>query len=325
MSEGNNAEELPESVSPQANVFAEEYVRYVSHLAADIADQKASRRENVYLAVFVVILAGLTLVGYSSISSMREDVATIVQAAVQVDIETRVEKEIVRRQSEMIQEALDARQGEVEAEIAFVQFATLADELIEKETGLSFPERDAAVSLVGRASKSAKVTERPEFIMSVENLVDVFFKADLEKEMDDLDDALGDLMLKSQGIVITMINEYGIRVAGEAEVSKSLEERFEKYARAAKSFGQDAMILPYRIAMTYRKAGLKRNDITDEYFVDATHIKDADEKRTFIGLLEGLSAPPQDENAKIMRAAMVFEKLSEDYAAEIKAIKEQLP
>jgi hypothetical protein len=85
------------------------------------------------------------------------------------------------------------------------------------------------------------------------------------------------------------------------------------------------MILPYRIAMTYRKAGLKRNDITDEYFVDATHIKDADEKRTFIGLLEGLSAPPQDENAKIMRAAMVFEKLSEDYAAEIKAIKEQLP
>ncbi len=62
---------VPNSVDRE--VLTEDYVRFVSHIAADIAEQRASRRENVYRAILGLVFGAIAFLGYSSITSVKDD------------------------------------------------------------------------------------------------------------------------------------------------------------------------------------------------------------------------------------------------------------
>ena len=270
-----------------------------------------------------ILFAVLAFLGYSNLSSIREDVKIPVLAELKDAISTQIDETYKEKQSRFIQEALSQTCAEMDSKIAFVQFSALANELNKREESFTNSERDAVLSLLEQAIKSPAASERAAFVSSVEHLINTFFKADLAEEIDNLDDILGEVMLSKPGIVFTMATHYGHRVAGEAKLSESTGRRFNKYAKTAYKFGAEAAVLPYQIALEFRKAENKRNTFSGNYIQDAGAIVNKDHQKAFVITFKimPLAIVISDSSATLVRAGQTFKALNLAYDLELRELE----
>src|SRR5205807_8504308 len=109
-------------------------------------------------------------------------------------------------------------------------------------------------------------------------LVDTYFEADLEQYIDDIDRILGVVAVQSPGIATTMVEHYGLRVSGVAELTDDLVSRFTKYADAAERHGFAVVSTPFRMALAFRQAHEKHVDVVDNLIENARRFPQKDKK-----------------------------------------------
>lgn len=307
----------PKNTTQPTIVSNQQFVDYIAHQAAQIADEKAVRRENTYRTLFGVTIGVLAFLGYSNWSSLEENLESRITSNIQQQNKDQLNEIFRINRPSMVNDAIAIQQGKVDAKLALIQFSLIARD-IDQRPNFSPSERDAAISLIKDAIKLEEVQRSPEFTSSLEKIVDAFFSADLSQDIDSLDDALGGTIVDNKGIVITLTQHYGRRVLGDAQLSDKTITRFQKYARASHRLQFPEAALPYQIAFSFKQNNLSRNPETSSLFDDAKDLN-PDEIRNFIGLMISNQEEAEEFEAKssFKRIADIFSSLMETYSDEI--------
>lgn len=303
-----------------------EYADYLAQRAGKIADESASKRELAYRTLFGAVLGVLAFLGYSSLSTLETNVETRVSSSLDQKLRGDLRQAFQDNRPEMVREATALLRDEVDAKLALIQFSLIARDLSDDgRTGFSPTERDAAISLLKRATVSEDVKNSEELRAALEKVVDAFYQADLAADIDLLDEALEEVAIDTRGIVMTLTSHYGIRVSGDAELSPPLISRFKKYAKASHRFQLPEIALPYQIALAFREASFRRNDISTKYFNDAATLADA-ERQQFVRILRGHSFAgiTPDADAKLNRVGELFSILMSEYSGELEEIEQSV-
>jgi hypothetical protein len=303
-----------------------EYARYLAVQAAEIADAKSARREAVYRGIFGLVFAVVALLGYTDINRLREEIDKNIDAKLSVRVPQEVDAEYTRRETRLVEAARNKIQQDVDARLAFSQLLFVAKQLADEKERFSNADRDAAVSLLQKASKSADVLNSPEFGKPLEEIVGAFFKADLDHYLDDLDRNYQQVMVRNVQITKVLVSHYGLRVVGSpASADQATRERFHRYAEAARMHKWSELALPYEATLAFRDAGNKRNSTTDELLVDVSRLEPG-ERRTFLDLVQIASrADENPESGKLSRVARAFQEFETAYEPELNGLLASSP
>ena len=328
-----SAEEHSEG-GPNISIPEGDYARYLADYAARLADEKASKREGVYRSVFGVLLTLLAFLGYTNISSLKHDLRKDITEEVsekhqqaiegintdlgniQKNIEANITLEFDNRITEMVALTTNQIRSEMDAKIAYIELLLIAKEM--KDIGVkSIQQRDNVLEQIGVAAQYPEIKNSAGFKEAVKEVLNSFLLSDLLMDVESLEDQIGDSMLESYGIVEILVEHFGFRVVGDAELKDEYIEDFNKYATAMKRLGYPEFVLPYEIALQYRLNGNSRNTITDNLFEDASHFE-AGPLNNFLDDLDYYAHGEMGNSlGQLVRVADVFTGITRDYESEI--------
>ncbi len=310
--------------------------RVADWLTAAIADQadvrileRESRRHRQTLLVMSVIglvgvggLSALTsqLVG-TAVQAAEERVNEHVDAGITASLAT-IEARLPEQFRTIVDTANDKLRSSMRRTAQYQRLAYLLVLLDNAEDGFTDDHRDAILGILRELEADPEVRRDPDFAAFLEKIIDPFHSAGLDAHIDEITDMFLDECLHSRGIVITLVEHYGLRLAGQfAEAKTWLQtpvDRFERFEAAARGFHLDGDALLLRVLVEQRRGGLEVSKGQRSRVQAAGAFRDAGDAADFI---MGLAKFHRwSDLTRAINAAQVQEaarSVVEQYAAEI--------
>lgn len=314
---------VSQTQSQKAVVIPEgEYAKYLANLAGEMAEEKAKKRETAWHSGIAIVFGALAFLGYSNLSSMKGELREIIEFQIGNHLPEAVEKYVSGNRSQILGSSLGQLQLETDSKLALYQLALLTKDLANPErNSFTDEERDLANALVKEVVKTPALVEKPQFVKALADLAKAFLLADLTQYLDELDDTVGQVGLKSHDFVNVMSTHYGMRVVGSAEVPPDLLKRFEKYLNAAEKYKDPERAIMWRALYAYKKEG-GPNFATQKLLQDASFLGDKD-LQAFLERLKAMSMlqPVTGTTARISELAT---KLTKAYSKDLKSMEQKV-
>lgn len=241
-------------------------------------DQKISERESKRWAFIGTIAAvSIAFLGFIGFRDLRRRVSVDVREELRTGnllmqlVETSVKENITRDVSQQL--------VKIEDEFFYYRLANLATDLKNREGGFTKTERDAAFSSLRRLSEREEIISREDFAVTLETIIDKFASANLSNELDELESIMSEVILRTQGIVMTFVQFYGLRAIGEIEADEELIDRFKKYTAASRRHDAYELALPYLLVFEFTANTISSHENIEGYLLDMAQL-DPKEKET---------------------------------------------
>ena len=246
-----------------------EMVEYLSEKAADVLQNRARQRSQKQIRNVTVGLTALGLIGFGAITGGAK---WVVQSMVDTSVE---------------QQTADLREA-LSTEVAYQQLVTYAFSISQEENGISRADSDRIMDLLRTVSRSETTRSRTGFAVYLEKVVDPFFAAGLNLNIDEIDKLYREQLVSYSGTVVTLVNHYGKEVIGAVEpIDKQPPERverFQAYVNAAENNEFPELALFWRTLREFKESGAKRTPIVDELVASVNLLRDRDKPVFFVAL-----------------------------------------
>lgn len=247
----------------------------VSQEVDKLARERDTERWKLIGIVATIFLAVIGFLGFHSLSDLRRKVAMDVAEDLRNhDTIKSLVEEAVRAH---VTSDIEKRLRTVAKELAFYRLSNLATSILAGK-GFTNSERDAAVASLEELKDETGIISRKEFADVLEKIIDSFASADLDFEIDSIDESLELVIMDSMGIIQTLMNHYGMRVLGDIEVSPSTVERFQKYAEACKRKRYYELALPYLMVLEHSEKRDGWESRIQALLQDATHLESKEQQ-----------------------------------------------
>lgn len=270
------------------------------------------------LAIASSIIAIAAFAGIRSFTDFRKKVTDDMKEYLETtDLIQRVVDKSIKAN---ITSNIDNRLSVVSKELSFYRLSNLASALAVGK-GFSNAERDAAFESLQELSDEDNITSRKEFEIVLEKIIDAFFSADLDFQIDDIELMFSGVIEKAPRIVIRLIQHYGTKALGDIGENNDTMKRFHKYVETGKKLRRYEIALPYVMVLEYRNKmeGWERR--IDSLFQDLECL-DAGEKETFNSVLTTNSNIDEICNTptgKMMRVVQAFQEFLASYAEKVRS------
>ncbi|MDR3708888.1 MAG: hypothetical protein P4L33_11345 [Capsulimonadaceae bacterium] len=300
--------------------------------ARNQVDKDIDAKVPVYLSISSVIFVVLGLLGVKSLSDLKANLMTELRANLSAEIIEELRKSMERQadlsQQEIkksirheIDEQLSDLRTRFEKENAINRLKAFADK-IEKGDGFTRSERSAIMEQLEVLKDYQKIRDRDDFESILELIVDNFFAADLSAEIDRIVSDYEIIVTRSVGIIITLIQDYGMRVLGEESPDSEDVRHYAMFAKLARQYKLQAAIIPYILVYenTFRVEGWKRR--LDAAIEDIKYEKDEDKQR----ILESLQKHCDPKHiskvptARVVRMANRFSEFLKAHQHELEVV-----
>ncbi|MEM9914752.1 MAG: hypothetical protein AAF911_07320 [Planctomycetota bacterium] len=278
-----------------------EYALTLAELAGRIASEKHQNHEKRWRGLLTIVIGILAFFGYSNITGIRQDLARQIEQSedsintqltqyyaiitdAAEDFESKIEDSAsiaVNKQFEDIKTRLTndvivELQGEVDAKLSFIDLQKLVQEIDESDS-ISSQDSETARKLLKLCSNTS-VERLPSFSTTLESLVDNFHLASMETDIDSIDSIHRDLLLSESGTTWTMVTHYGIRCCSRIKTDMADIEKFQVYAKSARSKKLRGVSLPFELLIDYQN-----NDETniDDWFIVIENLDPANQQLFF--------------------------------------------
>lgn len=218
------------------------YNAIVKEVSRDVEKRvEQQNQENLKSTAFTAsgILAILSFAGFRTFLDFQKKLKSEVKSDIREEIEKYIASEFKDRLSVLAKE------------LSYYRLLNLAGR-IEAGRFFSDIERDAVLESLNQLSDEQSITSRAEFISALERIIDAFYVASLDLQIDAIEAMFLFVILKSPGIVLSLVNHYGSRVLGDIEEDADTVNRFHKYVEACKSLRLYGRALPYIMVLEYQ-------------------------------------------------------------------------
>lgn len=209
-----------------------EVIQYVVSVATDrINSLIRSREEQRFKKVAVI----LSVVGIVGLGSLIWALKIIVKDEVTSQLEAfgdGINRDNIAFIEKSIDSQIGATKNRLYQEIAYQQLTYMALSLDMDDTGFTNEERDAILALIKQLTLNKEITNRKDFGVIIEKILDKFASANLVVFINEIDDILGERLLAHEGCTVTLVSHFGQHLVGDPDSEKDLH-RLEAYAEAA--------------------------------------------------------------------------------------------
>lgn len=299
-----------------------EYADYLATLAANIADERIAKREQKWRTITGLVITALAVLGFVNLSSIRDELAQKVDTAVQSKLPGLVANFVESNKSTIFGEPLEQVRSDLETRIAFVRLLLIAEEL-GRGSGFTEETRDAAVTLITIVSENSNIVSSSEFSGPLEKILDAFLRANQSFFIDQIETSLGERMLGSKGITLSMVQHYGMKISGSVRADEQDIATFQKYATAARErYDFPEATLPFELMLDFISSEMTRTSTGASLLQNASHLEPS-EIQSFVGLIDILRNGEFYETitGEIERTEERFATLYDVYREEIEALR----
>ena len=239
-----------------------------------------SREEQRFKKIAIV----LSVVGIIGLGSIIWSLKILVKDEVTGQLEA-FRDGIKRENSVVIEKSINSQIGETKhrlyQEIAYQQLTYMALSLDMKDTGFSNEERDAVVALIKQLAPNREITNRKEFGVILEKIIDTFASANLIVFINEIDDILGERLLAHRGCTITLVSHFGQHLVGDPDSANDLH-RLEAYAEAAHKFKFPELATLWQLLYKFKAGDLKACPPVDEYIRYGMNLQQEEDRERFM-------------------------------------------
>jgi hypothetical protein len=146
-----------------------------------------------------------------------------------------IEGRLSERTSALLSSEVEPLQKRLDESLQYQSLLRLANEMADA-SGFADAERDEAKRLIAALAGTGWFTQG-DFAKAVEQVIDSFHAAGLSADIDELESAMEDHIVKSEGITYTMLEHYGQRALSAQPASQDQGHalrRFRHYAEVAR-------------------------------------------------------------------------------------------
>lgn len=300
-----------------------DYAQYLVTKAGDIANAKIRERENKWRAFSGLAITILAVLGFANLSSIESDIESKIDFKIKQKLPSEVELYIENNRTKIVGDSLEKVTQDVASRIAFMQLYNISIEL-SKVDEFSTEQRDTAVGLLEKVAKNPDIVNSPEFSGPLEKIIDSFLAADQSIEIDKLESLLGERIHKSEGIVLSMVLHYGMRVTESKEIAESDVNTFSEYAKTAlKSFNYPGTVMPYQLAINVKQNSNSKTKFGVGILQDVEYFE-AEEVIQFLNIMDTMREGNLYTFAtgQGKRAEELFSQTHELYKTEIELLRE---
>ncbi|QKD84026.1 hypothetical protein HPC62_19165 [Thermoleptolyngbya sichuanensis A183] len=285
-----------------------------------LAREREALRWTIVSIITALLVGAITVAGVAGYKDLQKKIYA--QLKDEININESIKAAIEENVRKVALSRIDEKVEQLNKEFAFYKFSNLASDLSDKSRdSFSNAERDAVMEVVDIIKDSKEITSRPEFLASLEKVVDVFISADLDDYIDDLEGVLEAIIGRYPGIVYSLMNQYGMRVLGDTEVSDATKARFFKYAYACKHHRIWEIALPWLMVYEFSNQLNGWEKKIEEYFIDAQQLNPNDKQR-FLDVFERYTDPSRYRRStgQIIRFTCKFQEFIKHYEEKIAAL-----
>ena len=256
----------------------------VSEAVAEVDARIEARESKRWTYIGAGVTALIAIIGFFGIRDVRRRVSMDVRDELRTG--TMLRGLIEESVKENVTEDIEAQLKKIGDEFYFYQFSNLASSLkYGGRSGFTNKERDAAMQAIRQLSVREDIIKRDEFAVALETIIDKFAAADLNYQLDEIDDLIPNVISDVSGIIQTYMMHYGMRVLGDIDVTDDLIRRFKRFTENCKRQRIYELAIPYLMVYEYSNESENTQDILDAYIQDAANLKD-EEKDTIKSLFE---------------------------------------
>jgi hypothetical protein len=258
-----------------------EYASFLAEKAAQIAAEKTKKADSAWRALIGIGIGTLGVLGYSNITSLREDTRTLINADIKETIRTEVETAWKANQSQILREEMAKLEKRTEDQVNFFQLIRIADELKEN-TSFSNAKREEATALLRKLKDSPIVGESISFASALEDILDSFAAANLLENVLEIERDFREICIEKPGIIQTMTFYIGLRCLADAEASPAAIEGLDRYLSACAKH-RIAIYYPYKMLTIYRERGADSKILIESLIEELR--RESDDKREIVNKL----------------------------------------
>jgi|GEM_PF-6773109 len=254
-----------------------DFVEYVTSKAVEKIEERNRQRSLSRTRYITIAISALALIGVGSI-------AAIFNAVVSINVESALEG------------ATSELKEDLQREIAYQQFFSVAMSIAEEERKLARSDRDAAMDLLRGIADAEQIVQRSAFAMSLERILKKFFAAHLTNEIDEVESMLEDCICSHPASIAILCNHYGQEVIGSRYPLERQPEmnvaRFRRYVEAAGRNQYPELELLYNLLREFKENGLAPSKLTDDLVQSVPHLNTVD-GRNFRRILRDYCDPKE--------------------------------
>jgi hypothetical protein len=293
----------------------DQFVEFLfKRVAADAENRMLAREHQRWTTMALVIpfiVAVIGVIGYSSISDLRETITERVQA----DINKRLDTGDLQPQIEQaVNAVLKDKITELNNSVALARLSNLAGQVRQKN---SLPKRTALLDLLNRFSTDERVKTEPDFIAALAESLDAFWQADFDKGVDEIDTLYRTIVSGNKGMMDTITTIFSERMFGDADVDSQTRERFLYYAKQYKDL-DPAYAYLYLLAYEHHFGGAGKDERIAAYLEDINRWGSGD-KAKFYDVMES-AVTGEDKTGRMQRETKRYSEFIDARWSEIEPV-----
>lgn len=264
--------------------FDDIVIDLLSTKAAKIVSNELIQREERRAKRTTIIFSILALLGLSGI-------AGIISIQINLAVNSSLKKEIPKLEpiiEKKVRQIVDDNIGEVKKSLKdneeFDDFLELVNQLEENEDLIPNNIRDSIIEKVRYLGKIERIRNRNKFMISISKVVKRFVLADLNLQLDELDDLVGDIIARDTEAALAITDHFGERIIGSAYTIDRLAneiERLKKYFNSARLRGYPEKALMWQIFIEFKRNNYTQNDTTTKLVESISDLNDTDTKELY--------------------------------------------
>ncbi len=269
--------------STQHVLEGRELIDYLIEKTSSTANAELLRREdrrNRRTAAFLSILAfigigavvgAIKLFVQQEIASAESAIVEKVKTAVSQDLHLRLndfEKEALATTHNQVNEQVGQVRTMLEQYKDYQEFLALSEIIKAKVNDDKFPEQqlESALGLIDQLAPAESITLQANFLEAVEVVIDLLVRTDRNSEIDQLEQALSNVLVTDSSISLDLADHYGQIIISSPYPVEDLKHEFEalsRYAQSSRELKYPEKALMWELFVAYKRNEYRRTPTTD--------------------------------------------------------------
>jgi len=323
-----------------------ELIDYLVEKASTNTNEELLRREERRNRRMTALLSVMTFIGIGAVVGaiklfVQQEIAKT-EVAVVEKVKTAVAEDLHLRLTGFEKEALTAAQKQVDEQVGqvrteLVQYKNYQEflaisEIIQAEVKADkFPTQtlEDSLVLIQKLAGAESVTRQPNFLEGVKVIIDLLVRTDRKSEIDNLEQALHEVLVTDSSISLDLADHYGQVILSSPYPVEDLQAEFaamSRYTTSSRELEYPEKALMWEIFVAYKRNQYQRTPTTDSMVEMVQDLNEPDTRNFCYHIylnshpLHWMSTP--DQEGRVL--ARLVTKLLEDYPTLRQTVESQI-